>query len=113
MTLTLRYGLRSDVGHVREGNEDSAYAGSRLVAVADGMGGAAAGEVASRIVITRLADLDEDVAGPDVLGTLSNSVVEANRELRDMVTRSPRLAGMGTTVTHGIVSALHRSGLHI
>jgi serine/threonine protein phosphatase PrpC len=113
MTLTLRYGLRSDVGHVREGNEDSAYAGSRLIAVADGMGGAAAGEVASRIVITRLADLDDDVAGPDVLGALSNSVVEANRELRDMVSRSPRLAGMGTTVTALLVAGQRLGLVHV
>jgi serine/threonine protein phosphatase PrpC len=113
MTLSLRYGLRSDVGHVREGNEDSAYAGSRLVAVADGMGGAAAGEVASRIVITHLADLDEDAAGPDVLGALSNSVIDANRELRAMVAGNPRLAGMGTTVTALFVAGQRLGLVHV
>ena len=113
MTLSLRYGLRSDVGHVREGNEDSAYAGSRIIAVADGMGGAAAGEVASRIVITRLADLDEDVAGPDVLGILSNSVVDANRELHEMVSGNPRLAGMGTTVTALLVAGQRLGLVHV
>jgi len=113
MSLSLRYGLRSDVGHVREGNEDSAYAGSRLIAVADGMGGAAAGEVASRIVITRLADLDEDVAGPDVLGALSNSIVDANRSLRSMVQSNPRLNGMGTTVTALLVADQRLGLVHV
>ncbi len=47
MTFALRYAVRSDVGLLREGNEDSAYAGPHLLAVADGMGGYEAGEVAS------------------------------------------------------------------
>lgn len=113
MSLALRYGVRSDVGHVREGNEDSGYAGSRLVAVADGMGGAAAGEVASRTVINRLADLDEDAAGPDVLGALSQSLGQANDELRTMVRDEPRLAGMGTTVTALLVAGQRLGLVHV
>jgi serine/threonine protein phosphatase PrpC len=113
MSLALRYGVRSDVGHVREGNEDSGYAGSRLVAVADGMGGAAAGEVASRTVINRLADLDEDAAGPDVLGALSQSLGQANDELRTMVREEPRLAGMGTTVTALLVAGQRLGLVHV
>ncbi|HEV7208198.1 MAG TPA: PP2C family serine/threonine-protein phosphatase [Mycobacteriales bacterium] len=110
MTVSLRYGLRSDVGHVREGNEDSGYAGSRLVAVADGMGGPAAGEVASRVVIGRLAALDEDAAGPDLLGALESAVHAANDDLRAMVARDTALTGMGTTLT-ALYAAGQRLGL--
>ena len=67
MTLTLRYAARSDRGLIRDGNQDSVYAGPRLLAVADGMGGMAAGDVASNIVIGAMAPLDEDVPG-DALG---------------------------------------------
>ena len=61
MTLTLRYAAQSDRGLIRDGNQDSVYAGPRLLAVADGMGGMAAGDVASNIVIGAMAPLDEDV----------------------------------------------------
>ncbi|HZE30240.1 MAG TPA: serine/threonine-protein phosphatase, partial [Actinoallomurus sp.] len=44
MTLAIRYAARSDVGLLREDNQDSAYAGPRLLAVADGLGGHAYGE---------------------------------------------------------------------
>src|SRR6266508_5224584 len=63
MTLTMRYAARSDRGLIRDGNQDSVYAGPRLLAVADGMGGMAAGDVASNIVIAAMAPLDEDVPG--------------------------------------------------
>ena len=61
MSLALRYAARSDVGQVRKGNEDSGYAGPRLLVVADGMGGHAAGELASATAVATLADLAEDV----------------------------------------------------
>lgn len=104
MSMGLRYGVRSDVGHVREGNEDAGYAGPRLVVVADGMGGAVAGEVASRTVVGRLAALEDDalgpdVVGPDVVGALSDAVRAANDDLGALVAGDPRLAGMGTTIT--------------
>lgn len=67
MTLVMRYAARSDVGLVRSNNEDSVYAGARLLALADGMGGHAAGEVASQLVIAALAHLDDDEPGGDLL----------------------------------------------
>jgi serine/threonine protein phosphatase PrpC len=101
---------RSDIGHVREGNEDSAYAGSHLLAVADGMGGHAAGEVASSVTITALARLDDDVPGADLLGALRGAVEEANAMIRDMVAADPHLSGMGTTLT-AILTSGQRVGL--
>jgi PPM family protein phosphatase len=99
MTLALRYAVRSDVGLLREGNEDSAYASPRLLAVADGMGGHAAGEVASAVAISALAHLDDDVPGTDLADELGRAVREANRTLHDMVVANPALDGMGTTLT--------------
>src|SRR5213080_3599457 len=99
MTLELRYAVRSDVGLLREGNEDSAYAGPRLLAVADGMGGHAAGEVASAVAIAALTDLDEDLPASELLDALADAVARANQILHDMVAADPSIGGMGTTLT--------------
>jgi len=99
MTLALRYAVRSDVGLLREGNEDSAYAGPRLLAVADGMGGHAAGEVASAVAIATLADLDDDMPASELQIALSSAVTHANQILHDMVSADPSIGGMGTTLT--------------
>jgi protein phosphatase len=99
VTLSLRYAARSDVGLLREGNEDSMYAGPRLLAVADGMGGHAAGEVASRVVIETMAGLDTDPPGGNQQAALQQAVRTANDYLRDMVAADAALEGMGTTLT--------------
>jgi protein phosphatase len=99
MTLTLRYAARSDRGLIREINQDSFYAGPRLLAVADGMGGMAAGDVASNIVIAGMAHLDEDVPGDAIIDLMRNAVESANQQLRDAVDANPALEGMGTTLT--------------
>lgn len=99
MTLTLRFAAKSDRGLIREGNEDSVFAGPRLLAVADGMGGMAAGEVASNIVVGALAPLDEDAPGADLVQELKDAVDDANEQLRAAVEENPALEGMGTTLT--------------
>jgi serine/threonine protein phosphatase PrpC len=108
VSLTLRYAVRSDRGLVRGNNEDSVYAGPRLLAIADGMGGHAAGEVASKIVISTLERLDEDRPLGDLLSALRRAVEEANRGIADEVARDSELDGMGTTLT-----ALRFSGAQI
>jgi PPM family protein phosphatase len=105
MAIALRYAARSDLGLLRGGNEDSGYAGPRLLVVADGVGGHAAGEVASSVAVSVLAALDEEAPGGDLLERLSNAVQSANTYLRDMVRGEPELRGMSTTVT-----ALLRAG---
>ncbi|WP_189929099.1 Stp1/IreP family PP2C-type Ser/Thr phosphatase [Streptomyces sulfonofaciens] len=99
MSLSLRFAAGSHKGMIREGNEDSGYAGPRLLAIADGMGGQAAGEVASSEVISTLVALDDDVPGSDILTSLGTAVQRANDQLRVMVEEDPQLEGMGTTLT--------------
>jgi PPM family protein phosphatase len=110
MSLGLRFGARSDVGLLRSGNEDAMYAGPRLLAVADGMGGHAAGEVASRVAIETVAPLDDDLPGSDLISALRDAVETANGYLRDMVAADGALEGMGTTLT-ALLSAGQRLGL--
>jgi protein phosphatase len=106
----LRYAARSDVGLVRSNNEDSVYAGARLLALADGMGGHAAGEVASQLVIAALAHLDDDEPGGDLLAKLDAAVHSGNSAIAAQVEMEPDLDGMGTTLT-AILFAGNRIGM--
>ncbi|QDQ96104.1 PP2C family protein-serine/threonine phosphatase [Tomitella fengzijianii] len=110
MTLVLKYAARSDRGLVRGNNEDSVYAGARLLALADGMGGHAAGEVASQLIIAALAPLDDDDPGGDLLGKLEAATRAGNEAIADHVEEEPELEGMGTTLT-AILFAGSRLGL--
>ncbi|WP_182884321.1 Stp1/IreP family PP2C-type Ser/Thr phosphatase [Microbispora sp. H10885] len=113
MTIALRYAARSDVGLLREGNEDSAYASGRLLAVADGMGGHAHGEVASSVAIAAMSSLDRDASGGDLLGAIEAAVRDANHQLHAMVARDPSLKGMGTTLTAMLWSGPRFALVHV
>lgn len=113
MSLNLRYAAISDRGLIRDGNQDSVFAGSRLLAVADGMGGMAAGDVASNVVIATLAPLDEDAPGADLVDTLRDAVSEANRQLRETVRANPQMEGMGTTLTAMLFSGTRFGMVHV
>ncbi|MFJ1707814.1 PP2C family protein-serine/threonine phosphatase [Kitasatospora sp. NPDC088346] len=113
MSLVLRFAAGSHKGLIREGNEDSGYAGPRLLAVADGMGGAAAGEVASSEVLGSIVRLDEDVPGADLLTLLNDAVQTANDRLRQMVEEDPQLEGMGCTLTAMLWTGQRMGLVHI
>lgn len=99
MNLRLNYAALSDRGLVRGNNEDSAYAGPNLLIIADGMGGHAAGEVASQMMVTRLEQLDADPADNDMLALLGSVADDANREIAEAIRQDPETDGMGTTLT--------------
>ncbi len=100
MSIAWKYAARTDIGLVRSRNEDSGYAGPHLLAVADGMGGHAGGNVASSLVIARLARLDGDSHGcDDALQLLADTVAEANLAISDATSDDDELRGMGTTLT--------------
>ena len=100
MAIALRYAARSNVGlGVKSRNEDSAYAGPHLLVLADGMGGHAAGDVASSLVVGELVHLDgESHGGDDSLQLLAGSLHAANLGLREAMEGNADLDGMGTTV---------------
>jgi PPM family protein phosphatase len=109
----LRYAARTDTGRVRPENEDSAYAGARLLAVADGFGGHGRGKPASAAVIGALAALDSGEFGDDLLNALNHAVHDADSALREMRRSDPSLEGMGTTLTALLWSGSRLGLVHV
>jgi len=90
---------RTSTGLVRTHNEDSAYVGRWLCAVADGMGGHVAGGVASTAVVDALHSFDVDVSSPkELTSVLGHAVAAANGRLAAMIAADPSLGGMGSTL---------------
>ena len=118
MSPTLRFAAGSDVGRRRPMNQDSAAATPRLLAVADGMGGHAHGEVASRVAISALLELDRrlssaDLEQTDLLGALGGTITEAATKLTALAQEDPDLRGTGTTVVAFLVSGSTIGVAHI
>jgi PPM family protein phosphatase len=104
MSLILNAVAATNVGLVRNNNEDSAYAGRRLAAVADGMGGMPAGELASDIVMSALAPLDTPKDPKDAAVALRAALDKANEQIRTTTESDATQDGMGTTVTSLLLS---------
>jgi protein phosphatase len=99
VAIAFNFAARSDVGMVRSNNEDSGYAGPHLLAMADGMGGHAGGDVASSTILGALVGLDgESFSGVDATQALLRRITSANAELGQLAHDDPDLEGMGTTL---------------
>ena len=107
----LRYAAMSDVGPVRKNNQDSGYAGPYLLIVADGIGGQAAGDLASSVVVQTVRRLDAPT--DDVLKALAGAVHRANDRLAEMIEDDPTVDGMGTTLTAALVEGNRIGVAHV
>ncbi|HET7573135.1 MAG TPA: Stp1/IreP family PP2C-type Ser/Thr phosphatase [Gaiellaceae bacterium] len=98
------YAVASDTGRKRRRNEDNYVVAPPLFAVADGMGGAQAGEVASKLAAATL----EDGEGAELHGDarVRSLIVEANRRVYDRASSDPAASGMGTTMTVALVEGM-------
>jgi PPM family protein phosphatase len=99
MSMRMRTGVISDLGLIRSNNEDAVHAGEHLIAIADGIGGAPAGELASEIVIRALTALEGIDHTDTALDDLRAALNEANRQIAEVAELDPTRVGMGTTVT--------------
>jgi PPM family protein phosphatase len=118
MTPTVRSAAGSDIGRRRAVNQDSAYTSSRLLAVADGMGGHAHGEVASTIAIGAVAEADAGLDGADLhevdlLAPLRVAMDEAAQRLTDVADSDPSLRGTGTTLVALLVDETRVGVAHV
>ena len=95
--LTYRYVALTDTGLRRTANQDSGFASKRLLVIADGMGGAAAGDLASSETMHVVRRLDGDLEG-DPLEALAGAVLRANDRLGELIEEDPAVEGMGTTL---------------
>jgi protein phosphatase len=114
----LRYAAGSDVGKRRQVNEDSLYASSRLLAVADGIGGQPHGEVASATAVDVLRELDIDfrrldLTGVDLVATLAGVVKTIVERLAEVASNEPTTEGMGTTLTTLLFDGVEFAAAHI
>lgn len=101
-SLRLLFAATSDVGRVRKDNQDSGYAGPWLLAVCDGVGGAARGDVASATAISQLRRIDvppADDPDHDLLGRVAGALHRAHDRIGELVDEDPALNGTSTTAT--------------
>ena len=110
--MALRYAALSDVGRVRKDNQDSAFASQHLLVVADGVGGAARGDLASATAVNALRRLDGPPP-PDLLEALAGAIHRAHDRIAELVEQDPELDGTSTTVTAGLFDGRRIGVAHI
>ncbi len=115
MNLRFLASARSEVGLVRQKNEDSAVINGALIAVADGMGGHVGGEIASKIAINSAVQLlpllnNDEIDSESLDDFLLNSILEIDADISDAIVDNPELSGMGTTF---VGLALYRNRISI
>ena len=117
MPPTLLYAAGSDVGRRRAMNQDSAAASTRLLVVADGMGGHAHGEVASAVAVEAVMELEKrlaaDLSDVDLTAELGTALDEAAARLTNLAQDDPQLRGTGTTVVAFLVDGTRIGIAHI
>ncbi len=118
MTWQFNSFAQTDLGLVREGNEDSALISENLIAVADGMGGHAGGEVASAIAINSLVELLSVLDSTEIdLDSKDDLFVNITHQIDAKILQSskddPELSGMGTTLTALNISENNVGLLHV
>ncbi len=106
--MKVRVGAATDIGQVREGNEDSYLVVEPLYAVADGMGGHRGGEVASSLALETVQGMFERHEG-----SLSDQVEQANRAVFDRSQNDRTVSGMGTTLTAALVDGNRVHLVHV
>ncbi len=112
MTLRLRFTALSDVGRVRRDNQDSAYAGPHLLVIADGVGGAARGDIASSAAVEAIRKLDVP-PGNDPLSELAATIHLAHDRLAEIVEGHPDLDGTSTTVSAAVFDGTQLAVGHV
>ena len=109
----IEFASRSHVGQVRSANEDSCDTrertdGTRLLVVADGMGGHRGGATASRTTVATISDVFDQDTSDDLEGMIQSAIQTANTRVYQMAQENRQLEGMGTTVVAFLLDARHR-----
>ena len=113
MTLRLRYAAHSETGLIRKNNQDSGLASPHLLVVADGMGGAAAGDLASAVAIDAIRKVEGPTEGQQMLDVLAAAIDAANSKIAELVEADVSLDGMGTTLTGVMFDGVELGLAHI
>lgn len=113
MTFSLDFRAHSEVGRVRKNNQDAGYASPNMLLVADGMGGAAAGDLASAVAAVEASRSDEHLEGDAMVDHIKGVVTRANEKLAQLVEADPTLDGMGTTFCGAMFSGTQLGMAHI